>query len=212
MAKLVYVMGPSGAGKDTLMRLVKNRLKSEAHPLPLVFVRRYITRPAAPSEDHIPVSEARFAELLHSGQLALSWQSHNLFYGIAQSVDEALQNGVSLVVGGSREALPRALDRFPSLLPVLVNAELSVLRERLRARGREDDEDMEERLSRASLGIPRGVYCPRVDNSGDPRKAADDLYRILRDACENAEKDAEKVAGDGRAEPDILPRHVELSA
>lgn len=202
MAKLIYVMGPSGAGKDTLMRLVKNRLKSEAQPLPLAFVRRYITRPAAPSEDHIPISEARFNALLEEGQLALSWQSHNLSYGIARSVDEALRNGVSLVVGGSREALPRALGRFPSLLPVLVNAELSVLRERLRARGREDEEDMEERLARASLGIPRGVYCRHVDNSGDPRKGAEELYRVFLEAC----------GDEGMAGPVVLPRSVELSA
>jgi ribose 1,5-bisphosphokinase len=40
---LVYVMGPSGAGKDSVLGRARAMLSTD---LPIVFAHRYITRPA----------------------------------------------------------------------------------------------------------------------------------------------------------------------
>lgn len=42
-ARAVYVVGPSGSGKDRLLRYARERLADEPG---LVFAHRYITRPA----------------------------------------------------------------------------------------------------------------------------------------------------------------------
>ena len=178
-ASLIYVMGPSGAGKDSLLSATKPLLRGA----PVAFVRRYITRPASRGEWHIPVSEERFAHLEEDGAFSLTWHSHGLFYGIPASAGLALKNGITLVVNGSREALPRAFSCYPGLVPVLVDVKLDVLRARLEGRGRESGAELEERIARASMPLPQvpGMPAPlRVDNSGSLDDAAATFAKMIR--------------------------------
>ena len=179
-ASLIYVMGPSGAGKDSLLSATKGLLQGA----PVAFVRRYITRPAARGEWHIPVSEERFAHLEEDGAFSLTWHSHGLFYGIPASAGLVLANGITLVVNGSREALGRAFSCYPTLVPVLVDVKLDVLRTRLEGRGRESGAALEERLARASMPLPQvsGMPAPlRIDNSGSLDAAAATFAKMIRD-------------------------------
>ncbi len=67
----VAVVGPSGAGKDTLIAHAKAALADEP---PVEFVRRVITRPSdGATEDHDTLTEAEFLEALANGAFALAW-------------------------------------------------------------------------------------------------------------------------------------------
>ena len=70
------------------------------------------------------------------GRLAMRWSSHGCQYGIGRSIDGSLEHGICVIVNGSREYLPEALRRYPDLLPVLVEVEPAILRQRLLARGK----------------------------------------------------------------------------
>ena len=73
---LVLVVGPSGAGKDSLLNAARAAFADDPR---IHFVRRVITRPADPGgEDHEPVNEAGFA----ARSFALSWSAHGLSDGI----------------------------------------------------------------------------------------------------------------------------------
>ena len=165
--QLVYVMGASGSGKDSLLQALRPRLRG----LPVAFARRYITRPlSAKGERHIAVSPERFAAMAASGEFVMDWRSHGLRYGIGKGVETTARPRRHVVLmNGSREYLPEALRRFPNLVPVLVEVDASVLRARLLARGREQGGDIEERIARASMPAeyPDGVL--RIDNSGELR-------------------------------------------
>lgn len=102
--RLFAVVGPSGAGKDTLIAAL-----SAAFPR-LHAARRVITRPEAPdSEPFEGVSPADFAARAAAGGFALTWRAHGLHYGIPVSVEAALARGQDALANLSRAALDPAL-------------------------------------------------------------------------------------------------------
>lgn len=164
LALLIYIMGPSGSGKDSLMAEARLRLAAEA---PVVFAHRYITRPAdAGGENHVALNRAEFELRLANGLFVLSWESHGFAYGIGREIDLWMEAGLSVVVNGSRGALSDALKAYPDLLPVLIDVPEQILRDRLGARGREDAGEIEARLVRARMTVTETPELVRFDNSG----------------------------------------------
>lgn len=158
--RIFAVVGPSGAGKDTLMAAAHI-----ARP-DIALVRRVITRPeSAGGEDFEGVTEAEFALRLAAGQFALHWRAHGLNYAIPES-ELAPMPRAPLLFNGSRAALPAAAARFPDLVVIRVTAPSAVLIERLLARGRETREDIEARVQRASYELPDGLKVIDVKNDG----------------------------------------------
>lgn len=163
--RLVYVLGPSGAGKDSVINWARERLVSATQ---VVFTQRTITRPAhTDSESHHAVTEAQFESLHQSGEFAMCWRAHGHSYAIGKQIHHALQNGLTVVVSGSRDHLPQALRDFPSLQVVHINAPPGILRQRLLLRGREAAEDVEQRLEREALKVPDGMRIAEIRNDGN---------------------------------------------
>jgi ribose 1,5-bisphosphokinase len=186
--KLIYVMGPSGAGKDSLIDAARPAL----HMAGVQVARRIITRSAeSVGEQAESLSPVEFAERARQGGFALYWHANGLSYGISRGIDAALELGQHVLVNGSRAYLPTARERYPGLIPVWVTVESAVLRERLLRRGRESLEDIERRLAR-NVGLSagseggqqgrEGAHCPveRLDNSDDLASAARRLMQILQ--------------------------------
>lgn len=141
---LFLIVGPSGAGKDTLIALAREQLGPG-----YVYPRRAITRPAgAGSEDHVAEDEASFAACERAGNFALSWRAHGLSYGIPTSIGTDLALGKHVVINVSRAVVDAARAKFDPVRVILITAPQEVLRARLSARGREDDAGIAERLSR----------------------------------------------------------------
>ena len=164
LARLIYIMGPSGCGKDSLMGSARSLLPAGA---PVAFAHRYITRPAdAGGENHVALTRAEFQMRLNRGLFALSWESHGFSYGLGREIDLWMTQGLSVVMNGSRQALPAALRSYPDLLPVLVTVSEELLRQRLAGRGREDAQELERRLARARLDVGEVPGLVRFDNSG----------------------------------------------
>lgn len=141
---LFLVVGPSGAGKDTLIRAAHARLGP-----PYVFPRRTVTRPRDPlDEDHVTEDAESFAARERDGAFALSWRAHGLAYGIPASITADLEAGRHVVVNVSREIVEHVRTRFAPVRVLLVTAPPDTLRGRLDARGREDATDVAQRLAR----------------------------------------------------------------
>ncbi len=144
---LVYVMGPSGAGKDSVLNRARAML---AHDAPVVFAHRYITRPsAAGGENHVALSTAEFDLRRQNGLFAFHWHAHGNSYGIGREIHAWRRAGLTVVVSGSREHFQNIGADDPDTLPVLITAPGERLAERLIARGREDGAAAAARLRRS---------------------------------------------------------------
>ncbi|MCW3475769.1 phosphonate metabolism protein/1,5-bisphosphokinase (PRPP-forming) PhnN [Limobrevibacterium gyesilva] len=179
---LILVVGPSGAGKDTLMEAARRRLAGDAR---FRFVRREITRPReAGGEDHVPVDAAGFARRRAAGAYALSWEAHGLGYGIPADIADALAAGRVVVANVSRAVIADAARRFPVRV-LEITAPPEVLARRLAARGREDAQDVAARLRR-SVSLPQGVDVVTVMNDGTVEEGAGRVLAALTRATESA--------------------------
>jgi ribose 1,5-bisphosphokinase len=176
---IAVIVGPSGAGKDSLMDFAREHLSSDAG---FHFVRRVITRPEnAGGEAHLAVQEAEFSRLAESGVFALHWQAHGLSYGVPKTTFEALEARKVLVVNGSRSALPAFREAYGERLRVvLVTAPRAVLTERLIARGREDATSIRKRLER-DTGPEDFMVDVTIVNDGALDEAGDRLLTCLRE-------------------------------
>lgn len=141
---LFLVVGPSGAGKDTLIAAARAKLDAR-----FAFPRRVITRGADPSEDHEAVDAQSFEARERAGAFALSWRAHGLAYGIPASIAAELERGNDVVANVSRAVVADARRRFPNVRVILVTAPSDVLRARLAARGREAGEAIDARVERS---------------------------------------------------------------
>jgi ribose 1,5-bisphosphokinase len=178
--RLIYLVGPSGAGKDSLLAYAQQRLAADHS---VRFARRYITRPAGyVGENHVALTPEQFVQRQALGLFAMTWQSHGLEYGIGSEIHDWMAQGQCVVVNGSRDYLPVAAERFASLEPVLVRADPAVLQARLAARGREAPDDVTRRLSlatqrNAALKHPRLI---EIDNNGALEAAGERLVTLIR--------------------------------
>jgi ribose 1,5-bisphosphokinase len=174
-ARLIYVMGPSGAGKDSLLGFARERVGAR-----VMFAHRYITRAVADGENHIALSHDEFASRLSYGLFAMHWESLGLCYGIGIEVDAWLARGVPVVVNGSRQHAELALARYPDARFVHIDATPSVLAARLARRGREDARQIEARLARRpALELPTHAHVVTIDNSGMLADAGTQFLDVL---------------------------------
>jgi len=177
-ARLIYVVGPSGSGKDSLLRYARDRLAEEPG---LAFAHRYITRPAdAGGENHVALTPAEFASRERNQLFAMVWHSHGYAYGIGIEINQWLEKGLSVVINGSRGYLDEAGRCYPELLSIAIDAPLEVLRERLLARGREEPQAIEERLERHRRMSGADPAAHVITNDGPLERAGEALVALLR--------------------------------
>jgi phosphonate metabolism protein PhnN/1,5-bisphosphokinase (PRPP-forming) len=173
---LVPVVGPSGAGKDSLIAAARSRFSDDPR---VSFVRRTITRAEGGNEDHDTVDPAGFAAMRAAGAFVLTWGAHGLYYGIPVSALEAARAGAVVVANLSRGALTDARAVFPAVRIVNVTAPPAVLAARLARRGRESRSDIETRLARPPAPVVVGPDVTTIDNGGSLAAAAEQFVAVL---------------------------------
>lgn len=162
--RLIYVIGPSGAGKDSLMRWLRER---SAGQLPLHWARRSVTRSAHDSSaDDISLDVAGFEQTDQAGGFALQWQANGLRYGIRHEELVPVSRQQWVFINGSRAYLQACADRYPGITVLHITADPAVLRQRLLQRGRETPSMVDARIQRApSLMVPAQSILIEVFNN-----------------------------------------------
>jgi len=174
--RLVVVAGPSGAGKDTLLRFARNLFRGDPN---IVFPRRVVTREQSAEEDHEGLSEADFAAAVAAGGFAFWWYAHGLNYAVGAAVDDDIRAGKTVVCNVSRAVIAELRCRYANVRVVLVTAPPDVLAARLAARGRITDGPLGPRLARSAPG--QGDLAPDVviENVGDLQSGGAQLIAAI---------------------------------
>ncbi|WP_341915324.1 phosphonate metabolism protein/1,5-bisphosphokinase (PRPP-forming) PhnN [Polaromonas sp. YR568] len=156
----VFVCGPSGSGKDSVIDAARQALVGRSD---IVFARRMVTRPVQPGSDHDPVTAPAFAGLLQSGGLSWHWQAHGFCYGIASHYADAVSAGCLVVVNGSRAHVNSLSPSFDTRV-VQISTDPERLAIRLAQRGRDSDMAVAERLARNATFAGMPADCVIVNN------------------------------------------------
>lgn len=182
--KWVFVCGPSGVGKDSVIAWAVKALTSQPE---IFFARRLITRPAQPASDHDAIGEDDFLQLQQSGGLGWCWQAHGFYYGIFQHYANHVSAGGIVVINGSRshvDGLPAA----PDVKRVEITASPEVIASRLTERGRDTQQEVLQRLARnASLEETASQKLDlRINNDGELADAGSILATYLANLAAQA--------------------------
>ncbi len=162
--RLILVVGPSGAGKDSLLAAAKERLGPDSG---FHFPRRSITRPSdALREDHESLTPEAFEARRAADGFCLSWQAHGLSYGIPAEALTWLERGEAVVVNVSRTLVQAATRRFPRVEVIHVTADPATIARRLADRDGAAAADSDGRLARSVDWTASGARVTEIANDG----------------------------------------------
>lgn len=146
LGAFVCIVGPSGAGKDSLLAHARKVLAGDEA---FVFPRRLVTRARNTAEDHDTITQEAFDAGVRDGAFSLHWQANGLSYALPAAVTQGIEAGKVVVSNVSRAVIPEIQERFQRVHVVLITAPPAVITERLRQRGRETSASIAARLERS---------------------------------------------------------------
>jgi ribose 1,5-bisphosphokinase len=173
---VVLVIGPSGAGKDTLLGQARAACADDDS---VVFPRRVVTREASSFEDNEQISFDAFRQARARGDFAVHWEAHGHGYGLPRAIDDDVAAGRTVVANVSRAVVDAMRRSYADVTAVLITAPPEILAARLAARARSSDGQIEDRLHRVVDGT---AVAPDVTilNVGEAEGHARELARIIR--------------------------------
>src|SRR6516164_6294870 len=174
--RLVLVVGPSGAGKDTLIARARAACRGDAT---VVFPRSEGTRPPSIFEDNEFMPPSAFEQAAANGAFAIWWSAHGHMYGIPLAIDFYIEAGRTVVCNVSRTVVAAVRERYANVVTVLVTAPREVLGSRLASRERASDASIADRMNRATLADGKLRPDVIINNVGEAETAARKLVDTL---------------------------------
>jgi ribose 1,5-bisphosphokinase len=172
--RLILVVGPSGAGKDTLLGLARAALADVSN---IVFPRRVITRQASASEDNEEVSAGTFEAALARDEYAMHWDAHGHRYALSRAIDDEIRAGHIVVANVSRTIISAMRRAYADVTVISITAPPHVLVERLAMRSRSSDGKIEHRLGRT---VDEAAPDVTIVNTGSAEFHARQLVRAIK--------------------------------
>lgn len=182
LGKLIVIVAPSGTGKSTMIKRLKEDFPS------LVESVSYTTRPMRPGEvegkSYFFISREDFLKMREKNEF-LEWaEVHGNFYGTSKRfVEECLSNGINLLFDLDVQGTDSLKAHFKERANVIFISPPSVeeLEKRLRHRGTESTQSINIRLMNAQKELLR-------KNDFDYLIYNDDIENAYKRLCEITQK------------------------
>ena len=174
--RLVLVVGPSGAGKDTLLRLAQAACVDDRD---IVFPRRVVTRESSEAEDNMAMSQDEFRRAREHGDFAVHWEAHGHSYALPLEINDDILAGRAVVANVSRTVIGALRRAYANVVVVAITAPPDVLAQRLAARARHSDGNIADRLAR-SVDDASANADVTILNAGSADYHSRQLVRVIR--------------------------------
>ena len=174
---LIFVVGTSGSGKDSVMRETVNYLRNQGIKCRLL--TRIITRKPDTNENSIFMTIDQFKS--HINEFALYWNVYDNWYGCPRKdIEESMVQRELLLINVSRAVLHEARRKYPLCQIILVTVPLETAESRIKKRGRENEIGLKKRLQRMKVTVDMPPPDKVVENTGDLHETAENLGDYLK--------------------------------
>ena len=178
---LVVISGPSGVGKGTVRKALFDMPKHN-----LTYSVSMTTRKMRPGEvngvDYYFVSKEDFEQKIKDGKLLEYAEFVGNYYGTPlDKVNEQLDNGNEVVLESEVEGAQQVKKKMPDCVSIfIVPPGKEALYERLRARGTESEEIIQQRIEKANREFKKAYLYDYIVVNDEVSNAADRIMAIIR--------------------------------
>jgi guanylate kinase len=191
---LVFVLvGPSGAGKNTLMRQAIRRVPA-LRQLPTA-----TTRPIRADEkegrEHFFLRHEAFKDLIDSGRLLEHQVVHNEWYGIIrETIETAIEQQEDLIADIEVLGASVLLREYPdnAVLIFVAPPTRDTLETRIRARGHVSEEEIARRMQRVNFEMQFAAASHYLIINDNLEQAIDELIGVI--AAERSRRNQQNLA------------------
>ncbi|MDR1396980.1 MAG: guanylate kinase [Desulfarculales bacterium] len=178
--QIFIVSGPPGAGKSSLIKLLRSDMPNLAYSV------SHTTRPPRPGEiqgrDYYFITAGQFRRKIAQGEMLEYVEVFGNFYGTsASSLEQTVEAGTDVLLEIEVKGASRIKELFPSsVLIFILPPSPEILERRLIQRGSESEADIKARLARLNfeLGLLEKYYDFLVVNN-DLGQALAELRAIV---------------------------------
>jgi guanylate kinase len=178
---LFILVGPSGAGKNTLMKRVQENLGDL--PQLATATTRAKRQGEQEGREHRFVSRAEFQRLIDTGALIEHQPVHggDLYGAPRKTVEEAISTGRDLVADIEFLGAKQIHEAYPknTVLVFVTPSNVDILAERIRQRGNITPEALADRLERAKFEMTFAAECDYLILNDIVEPAAEHLRQII---------------------------------
>lgn len=178
--KLFVISGPSGAGKGTLVARVRERYPELG--LTVSATTREPREGEVDGKSYYFLSDDEFRRRIEADEFVEWAEVHGHRYGtLVSEVSSKLERGQSLVLEIDVQGAFQVKERFPdAILLFIMPPSLSVLKERLVARGSETAESLSVRLTNAEHEMALADRYDDVVVNDDLERSTNELLDVIK--------------------------------
>ncbi len=178
---LIVISGPAGSGKGTVVRLL---LQDENYKVSVSTTSRQPRADDIPGVTYNFVSRDEFIDMIANGELAEFAEYVGNFYGTPiKSIEALMQSGKNVILEIETQGALQIKSKFPEALLIWLSPpDYQTLDTRLRGRGTNTDDDINQRLTAAKRELQFLNYYDFIviNEKGKADEAAENIRDIVR--------------------------------
>ncbi len=184
--RILVISGPSGVGKSTLIKAVRDRVENIGYSV------SHTTRSPRPKEsdgiDYYFVDKSAFKEMIGKDSFVEWAQVYDDFYGTSYgSIDEKINAGQDVILDIDIQGAKNIKEKVEnSIFIFILPPSKEILENRLRGRATDNPDAIEKRIKTATEELSNSKWYDYLIVNDDLDKAIKDLESvIIADRCKN---------------------------